>query len=192
MVRRQHRRQYLLQPRCNRAVVDRRRLTAHFAKHNAVTQFKTVQPTSAALKIVMLELLCKQHSLFSQQLPVYRNVLRSLKLKPLQQLAFDVLRRGRTQPFSRTHWQLFVRAFDFLTISPDGAHCCFCQSSTVPLCRDLFSFLFIFCRFIIWQCNVAQQLLDVVVCWNLFICQTSTFFSTYCLNLFEHLFIHAG
>jgi len=29
--------------------------------------------------------------------------------------------------------------------------------------------------------------------WNLFKCQTSTFyFSTYCPNLFEHLLIHAG
>ena len=41
--------------------------------------------------------------------------------------------------------------------------------------------------------SYAYQKNECVQQWNLFKCQTSTFyFSTYCPNLFEHLLIHAG
>ena len=44
-----------------------------------------------------------------------------------------------------------------------------------------------YCEFYEYQKNECVQQ------WNLFKCQTSTFyFSTYCPNLFEHLLIHAG
>ena len=67
----------------------------------------------------MLKLLCIQHSLFSQQLPIYRNVLRSHKLKPLQQRAFNVLKRG---PRSR-----------FRELTDDSLYVCLIFSQSVQM-----------------------------------------------------------
>jgi len=56
-----------------------------------------------------------------------------------------------------------------------------------------FTHSFITCQVLNVIVSYKYQNNECVQQWNLFKCQTSTFyFSTYCPNLFEHLLIHAG
>jgi len=56
-----------------------------------------------------------------------------------------------------------------------------------------FTHSFTTCQLLNVIASYEYQKNECVQQWNLFKCQTSTFyFSTYCLNLFEHLLIHAG
>jgi len=56
-----------------------------------------------------------------------------------------------------------------------------------------FTHSFTTCQVLNDNASYEYQKNECVQQWNLFKCQTSTFYSsTYCLNLFEHLLIHAG